>query len=177
MKGVLFSVVEQVVVNRFGEDTWDTVLERARLDGIYTSLGDYPDSELMAIVNAISQTLNVPVDDVLVLGGHDGFGVLASHHPSLLTGLDRWQDVLVHLEDIIHPEVHKIYAGASAPEFGTTEIPGGMLVEYRSQRRLCHLAEGLIRGTGDHFGTPVEVTHRSCIDRGEERCLLEVIEP
>lgn len=174
MKGVLFSVIEQVVVDRFGEDAWDGILERSRVDGVYTSLGDYPDSDLFAIVQAIAQTLNVSVPDVLVLGGHDGFGVLASRHPKLLDGLDRWQDVLLHLEDIIHPEVHKIYSGASAPEFATEETSTGMLVEYRSKRQLCHLAEGLIRGTGDHFGTPVEVSHTSCIQHGDDRCLLEV---
>jgi hypothetical protein len=174
MKGVLFSVIEQVVIDRFGEDAWDGILERSRVDGVYTSLGDYPDADLVAIVQAIAQTLNVSVPEALVLGGHDAFGILAARHPSLLQGLNRWQDVLMHLEDIIHPEVHKLYPGASAPSFVTEETETGMLVEYRSKRQLCHLAEGLIRGAGDYFGTPVDVRSETCVHSGDEKCLLVV---
>lgn len=176
MKGVLFTVIEEVVVTNFGEDAWDEVLRRAGADGAYTSLGDYPDSDLFQIVNAMADVLNKPVPEVLVIGGTLAFPTLAKRHPYIMTGLDSWQDVLSHLVDIIHPEVHKIYSGADAPDFGVESIENGLLLEYRSKRRLCHLAEGLVRGSGNWFNTPVEVEHVSCIERGDASCVLSVTE-
>jgi Haem-NO-binding len=176
MKGVLFTVIEEVVISNFGEDAWDEVLRKSGADGAYTSLGDYPDSDLFQIVNAMSEVLGRPVPEVLVIGGTLAFPTLAERHSYIMTGLNTWKDVLVHLVDIIHPEVHKIYAGANAPDFGVELTETGLLLEYRSKRRLCHLAEGLVRGSGDWFKTPVEVEHISCIERGDSTCVLSVTE-
>lgn len=176
MKGVLFSVVEEVVVEKFGDDTWDEVLRRAKLDGAYTSLGDYPDTDLGAIVVAVSGLLGVSESAVLVLVGREGFGPLARRHPKIVSEFDSWRDLLVHLDDIIHPEVRKIYSSADAPEFVATTVEAGLLLEYRSRRGLCHLAEGLARGVADWFGTPVEVEHVLCLHRGDAACVLSVTE-
>src|SRR5438874_2247890 len=43
MKGVVFNLLEEIVVREHGEETWDLLLERAGLGGVYTSLGNYPD--------------------------------------------------------------------------------------------------------------------------------------
>ena len=49
MKGILFNVVEDVVTEAMSEDAWDDVVDAAGVDGSYTSLADYPDSDLAAI--------------------------------------------------------------------------------------------------------------------------------
>lgn len=175
MKGIVYSVVEEVVTGRFGYDMWDEVLDRSGAAGVYTSLADYPDAELSAIVWAISQITGASVDEVLVLAGRAGFAVLAAHHADLVQPYASWRDLVDHLDHIIHPEVCKIYLGAEPPRFsasGTTEGP--ILLEYRSARGLCRLAEGLVRGAGDSFATPVEVVHTACVRDGAEVCVLEV---
>ncbi len=175
MKGVLFTVLEEVVVERFGEDTWDTVLQRAGLTGSYTSLGDYPDADLGAVVQGLADTLGLPTNDVLVVGGTLSFAVLVARHSYVMEGMHTWQDVLLHLGDIIHPEVRKIYPRADAPEFVITPTEsGGLQLQYLSNRRLCRLAEGLTRGAGDWFKTPVEVEHLLCLENGDDQCLLSI---
>ena len=49
MKGVIFNAVEDAVERAFGADGWDDTLGRAKVDGSYTSLGNYDDEELAAI--------------------------------------------------------------------------------------------------------------------------------
>lgn len=176
MKGVIFSVLEEVVVDRFGEDVWDDTLRRARLDGVYTSLGDYPDSEVFGIIDALAAQLGVSAADVQVLGGQAGFSALAGRHPHLITDFAGWRDLLMHLDDIIHPEVHKIYAGANAPSFSATATSDGITLRYSSSRRLCRLAEGLAKGAGDWFGATLTVHHESCIELGDPQCVLVVRE-
>ena len=53
MKGVIFNAVEDAVERSFGADGWDDTLGRAEVDGSYTSLGNYGDEELAAIVGAL----------------------------------------------------------------------------------------------------------------------------
>ena len=187
MKGVLFNVVEEVVESTFGADVWDDVIERAGVDGAYTSLGNYPDDELVSIVGAAAQIAGVSRSDVLVLAGTEGFAHLAGRHESLLAGYSDWRQVVASLDGIIHPEVRKIYPDASVPTFtvGPDSVAGAtppveendvVVIEYRSERHLCRLAEGLLVGLGRWYDTPLTVRHRSCVLDGDDRCLLEAIE-
>jgi hypothetical protein len=43
MKGIIFNLLEEVVIRDHGADTWDELLSATCLDGAYTSLGSYPD--------------------------------------------------------------------------------------------------------------------------------------
>jgi len=53
IKGIIFSLLEEVVVNEHGENAWDDTLERAALDGAYTAVGNYPDSEFLQLLAAL----------------------------------------------------------------------------------------------------------------------------
>jgi hypothetical protein len=174
MKGVVFSMVEEVVLERFGFDLWDDVLDRAGAEGVYTSLASCTDAELVAIVGAIAELTGASVDEVLVLVGRFGFAVLAGHHADLVEPYDDWRHLVGSLDGIIHPEVRKIYTGATPPAFETSDDGVSTLLEYRSGRGLCRLAEGLVRGAGDWFSTPVDVSHSACVRDGAEACVLEV---
>jgi len=175
MKGVLFNVVEDVVDDTLPAGTWDGALELAACHGAYTSLGDYPDAELAGIVASVSSLTGLDRSEVLRHAGRHGFSRLADRHPELLEGVDDLDGLLRRLDDVIHPEVLKLYPQAQPPSFRVDgDGAGTWAVEYSSRRELCHLAEGLIMGAGDHFGTPVEVHQTSCTQRGDDRCVLQV---
>lgn len=57
MKGIIFNLLEEVVIIHYGEDTWDRLLTATALDGAYTSLGSYPDEQIQDLVGAASQML------------------------------------------------------------------------------------------------------------------------
>ena len=65
VKGILFNLVEEIVVDQWGADTWDDLLAAAGVDGAYTSLGNYPDRELELLVDATSARLELAIPDVL----------------------------------------------------------------------------------------------------------------
>ena len=39
MKGVVFNLLEEAVEREYGEETWDSLLESAELEGSYASVG------------------------------------------------------------------------------------------------------------------------------------------
>lgn len=68
-----------------------------------------------------------------------------------------------------------MYPGADVPDFGFTHDDAESLeMTYDSSRRLCHLAEGLILGTGDEFREPVAVSQPVCMHEGADHCVLVV---
>ena len=177
MKGLIFNVVSEVVEAEFGVDAWDEVIERAGVEGAYTSLGNYPDAELVALARAAAEVAHVTMTEALVLIGRKGFALLAGRHVELLDNAASWRAVLQQLDGIIHPEVKKIYPDADVPSFDADDRDGAVILEYSSERNLCSLAEGLVLGLGDWYGSDLSVRHRSCIHHGDSSCVLEVREP
>ncbi len=174
MKGIIFNLVEEVVTDSYGPDTWDGLLNDAGLDGAYTSLGSYPDDDLHGLVRAASSQLDVPPDDVIRMIGEQSLPRLATRYPAFFDGHD-CRSFLLTLNDIIHPEVRKLYPGAGVPDFTYDDrAPGELLIDYRSVRQLCALAEGFILGAATHFGETVAVDQTSCMHRGDQTCVLRV---
>ena len=63
MKGIIFNIYEQLVTRDRGEDAWDRLLDESGLEGAHTSLGSYPDSDLMKLVEAASKAWDLPADE------------------------------------------------------------------------------------------------------------------
>lgn len=176
MKGVLFNVVEDVVTDVMSADVWDEVIDASGASGAYTSLGNYPDAELVGIVGGVADAAALSVDDTLRLAGQRGFDHLARRNPGLIEEYAGWRDVLLALDDIIHPEVMKIYPGAAVPRFTVVDDGDELVIDYSSARALCALADGLIVGCGAHYGATVTVTHDACVHRGDDACRLRAAE-
>lgn len=146
MKGVIFNVVEEVIGELFDADTWDDLLDGAELDGAYTALGDYADTELLAIVSAACQATGMSAEEVLRTVGHHALPKLASRVPDSMGGAPDALSFIRKVNDIIHPEVLKIYPDSIPPAFDFEDHVDGLVVQYRSARNLPALAEGLLSG-------------------------------
>jgi hypothetical protein len=174
VKGVVFNLLERLVARDYGEDTWDALLDASSLDGVYTSLGSYPDEDLVKLVGAASDALSMPGDDVVLWFGRNALPLFAGHYPQLFEPHDSAQSFVLTLNDIIHPEVRKLYVGADVPEFDF-ELRGEVLVMgYRSPRKLCSFAEGLLLGAADHYNERLTIAQPSCMKRGDDQCVLEL---
>jgi hypothetical protein len=174
VKGVVFNLLEQLVARDFGEDTWDTLLDESGLDGVYTSLGSYPDEDLVKLVGAAAEALAMPADDVVSWLGRNALPLFAQRYPQLFEPHDSTRSFVLTLNDIIHPEVRKLYPGADVPEFDFDSRDELLVMGYRSPRKLCSFAEGLLLGAADHFGERLTIEQPACMKRGDERCVLEI---
>lgn len=57
---------------------------------------------------------------------------------------------VLSVNNIIHPEVRKLYSGAKCPFFRETP-EGNVTMGYESSRRMCDLAHGFIKGAAGIF--------------------------
>ena len=173
MKGIVFNLLEGCVTEQYGEDMWDDLLEEARLDGAYTSLGNYADADFVALVNTASKALALPTGDLQRWFGRSAMPSLARLYPEFFEKHTRTSGFVLTLNDIIHPEVRKLYPGADVPNFRfDVESDTKITMGYESARKMCSFAEGLIEGAAAHFGEQVVIEQPTCMKHGAEECLL-----
>lgn len=120
MKGIVFNLLETLVVRDFGDETWESLIESAGVSGAYTSLGSYPDEDLFALVGAASEALSLGPDDVTRWFGRSAMPLFAERYPTLFEEHRSALPFVLTLNDIIHPEVRKLYPGAIVPVFDST---------------------------------------------------------
>lgn len=175
MKGIVFNLLAETVVDEHGEDVWDSLLAAAGLDGAYTSLGSYPDADMVRLVKVAAATLRCSSTDVLRWFGRAAMPLLAIRYGVFFEGHRSSRDFVRSVNDIIHPEVRKLYAGAGCPQFVFADEPDGrLLIGYSSPRQLCHLAHGFVEGAADQFNEAVELEHVACMLEGNPTCRMAV---
>ncbi len=176
MKGLIFNLLESAVVQAHGEDTWDQLLDRAGLEGAWTSVGSYPHQDLLAVVGAAAALWDWSRDDVIRWFGRAAIPPLAAAYPAFFTSHASTFPFLRTLNDVHHLEVLKVYPDADLPVFAfdPRREDGTLIMRYSSARALCTFGEGLIHGAGDYFGEALTVAQPQCVHRGDETCVLQI---
>jgi hypothetical protein len=175
LKGVVFNLLEEFVRRAHGENAWEALLARARVEGAYTSLGNYADTDLGALVTAASEMLGQPAPTIVRAFGRAALPMLAEKYPDFFRPFPSTRSFLLALNDIIHPEVNKLYRGADTPTFQfDASSPDVLVMGYASARRLCDFAKGLIEGAAAHYGEQVTIDETLCMNRGDARCEFRI---
>jgi predicted hydrocarbon binding protein len=175
LKGIMFDLLEATVSATHGAHVWDDLLEETGLTGAYTTLGNYPDGELVALIGALAAHTGRSDREALRWFGRAAMPSLARAYPEFFAGHDDTRTFVGTLNDIIHPEVRKLYPGADVPSFGFhASDDGSITLRYGSPRRMCALAEGLIEGAAAQFDQVVTIEQPDCMLRGDELCTIEV---
>jgi heme-NO-binding protein len=175
LKGV-FNLLEEVVSRHYGADIWDDLLSEAGVSSSYTSLGNYPDAEIEALVRAASDKLGTDRTAVLRWFGQSAMPVLAERYPAFFTRHASSRPFVLGINHVIHAEVRKLYTGAECPHFHLRQPADGALhMEYRSSRQLCALAQGFVEGAAAVYNEAVSFEHLSCRERGDPRCAFKIV--
>lgn len=176
MYGLVNLALQELLVNRFGEQQWSLIKRRAGLAGLqFARMAQYPDEVTDQLVDAASELLGVPADQILqdvgqtwvrstgrVCYGHL-FGMAGSSLREFLFNLDN-----------LHTRVGHNFAHMHPPSFQFEDLPDGrLLMRYHSDRaRMCPMLLGLLRGLGEHFQTAIEIQHAACKRDGADHCEL-----
>lgn len=175
MKGVIFNLLETLVTRDHGADAWDDLLDEAGLAGAYTSLGAYDDAELESLLACAAAKMGCGREDMLRWFGQQAIPLMADLYPDFFVAHRSARPFIEGVNDVIHAEVRKLYAGAACPHFGirpTTD--GGLSLTYRSSRRMCALAHGFIEGAAGYYCETVEIAHQSCVEQGGAACEIAI---
>lgn len=157
MKGLILTSFTGWVEATRGLVSCDELLGRVTPElstgGAYTSVGNYPSTELTALAEGLAEMEGTTPDAVMRAFGNAAFAQLGSLHPEWLEGMTDLYSLLSGIEPVIHVEVRKLYADSRPPLIrARREEDGTIYVDYESHRDLVALCHGLIEGAARHFG-------------------------
>ncbi len=177
MKGIIFTTFNDMVEQKIGIAVWDQFLEAVKPEskGIYTSVEDFSDEELQALIGELSAVTGTPMIDLLREFGHFLFHELAFRHSIFIEEKSDFISFLKSIEDVVHKEVAKLYSNSNLPSLKWEQpAEDTLILFYRSPRKLCHLADGLIRGAAERYQVKIEQKHGPCMHDGSDHCRLTV---
>ncbi|MED5440239.1 MAG: heme NO-binding domain-containing protein [Pseudomonadota bacterium] len=175
MKGVVFDILRDMIEEKFGLEGWNQLLEKAGSHGMYLSSESYDDSEMVALLGAASEMTGQDIPTLLRTFGEFMVTEFYARFPVFFENSNGLIDFLKSVDQIVHGGVLKFYPDANLPSFSYEEDGGHTLTMiYRSQRKLCHLAEGLISGSANHFKEQVTIQQPQCMHHGEGACHIVI---
>ncbi len=177
MKGIVFTALNDLVEAQFGMEMWESILDQVHPEsgGIYTSVEDFSDDELFAMVAALSEKTEITQTDLLQVFGRYLFSVLISRHPVFVDNEPDYFEFLKSIDGVIHKEVNKLYTNPNLPKMDwQQDDPDLLILSYTSPRKLCYLAVGLIEGAAAYYDTEIEFDHGPCMHEGADACTFEI---
>jgi len=147
MKGTIFVELVSMAEDAFGEDVVDAVLAKADLEngGAFTTVGNYPCSELIKIVVAFSDHSGISPEKLQRMFGHWMMDHFVENYEEFFTGKDDSFSLLEAVDGEIHVEVKKLYPDAELPVFATErEGDDRLKLTYASPRPLVEFCHGMV---------------------------------
>lgn len=169
MKGLVFTEFMDLVENKFGLEVLDEIITESKLesDGIYTSIGTYPFSEMVELLTNLSKKVNIPPNDLLYVFGRSMFSSLANSMPDVIRGYSGPIEFFESIHDHIHVHVRKIYPDAELPSFKVlNKTETSIVMIYESSRALYCLGHGLMDESLKHFNHTANVEYYLMNDDG-----------
>lgn len=175
MQGSIYTSFSEMVIEKMGMAVWNELLAKVNpsSEGIYTNGMQYEDSEIMALVAALSEITQIDTPTLVRTFGEYLFIHLYNNSPTDLSHIDNLKEFLIYIDSVIHKEVLRLYPQAYLPSFECSDTSDGdFVMYYQSKRKLCYLSEGLILSASKHFNTPITISHPECMHDGAEKCKL-----
>lgn len=178
MKGSIFIALSELIESEHGIEVWDAILDevKPKCNGIYTSIEDYPDEDVVKYVLAISRRLNAEPSDITRFFGKYLFSELNAKHPIFTKLAPDLFKFIESIETVIHKEVRKLFDQPHLPTMSAKRISEHELeLKYTSPRKLCYLAEGLLFGAAEYYKNEISIEHTTCMHNGSDHCVLRIV--
>lgn len=161
MRGLMFNYLLNYLEFTYDYAVVDEAIENSGLsnDGSYADGGVYPDEDLVHMIAYASKKLLLEPEIFLERFGEWLFNPLFVKLNSIYdrnayrqSTIRNAFDFLVMLDTIHYKEVVKLYPDSIFPHFDVIDRHDNELqIEYRSKRKLHHLAKGMLMGCGIYF--------------------------
>jgi hypothetical protein len=163
MYGLVNQGLQDFVTSVGGDVMWRQVRNVAGSDAeLFVSMETYPDSMTYGLVDAASQVLEMPVDELLrAFGRHWILYTARRGYGAIFDTMGRTLPEFLANLDMMHTRLCLSMPELRPPSFVCEPIDADWLrIEYRSDRDgLAPMAIGLLEGLGEMYGLDVVVRH------------------
>jgi hypothetical protein len=171
MYGLVNKAIEDMICKNYGEDTWETIKEKAGVEDIdfFISMDTYSDDITYRLVESACGVFKMPAEDILKAFGEywvtytaeEGYGELldsvGDSLPQFLNNLDN-----------LHARVGLSFSHLRPPSFECEHTSEKSIeLHYQSTRKgLAPMVIGLLHGLGKRFHLNVDITQISSREQG-----------
>lgn len=178
MYGIVNKAIEELVTINFGRDKWEAIKKSSGVNyDFFISNEPYDDAVTFKLAQAVSEEMNMPLDEVLQAFGQwwvvkttqEKYGDLME------SGGNNLRDFLINLP-LFHNRVMVLYPKLTPPEFRISDLTQNSLhLHYISKREgLAAFVLGLIQGLGIIFKTPLSVGLIQSREAGEAHEIYKI---
>ncbi|XP_042190318.1 guanylate cyclase soluble subunit beta-2-like [Callorhinchus milii] len=154
MYGFINTCLKSLVVEKFGEETWEKLRAQADVEDTFMTYQIYDDAITLRLVHEACKILGASSESILKLFGEYFFSFCK------MSGYDRMLHTLggslmefIENLDALHSFLSLTYQEMNAPSFRAEKGEDGrMLLHYYSDRKgLCHIVPGIIEAVAKEF--------------------------
>lgn len=179
MYGVIFDFLRQYVIDEHGgEETWNSLLKANNFGyKIYFPVTEYPDKEIVQLATTASEALNLPLPTVLEdFGAYAGKKLVSFYNMYITDPSWKTFDVVENAGSSIHDSIHRHNPSRKPPLIhAERKSEDHLVVHYQSDRKMCPVVRGIIRGLGEKFGERFRIQETQCMHKGADECVMNVV--
>ena len=173
MKGILFTEFLELIENEYGVELLDTVITEASpklsTDGAYTSVGTYPHSELLVLLEVLLGQVDSDLGALLGAYANRLMAAFESSYPDFFVAHKELFSFLLSVENQMHAGVRKLYPDATPPVLDVVEKSSELLsLSYNSHRPLAVVVEHLVRAAALRYEADIEIAVVQVNEEGTE---------
>lgn len=175
MHGLIFASLRDYTALRLGEEEAGSIWA----DRVFETTEAYDDEWFAAQLDRLVAATGGTRDEVeRAFGSFAAQSTFAGLYPAYYEESGNTFTFLLGIEEKIHELVRATIPGAYPPKLHVQPLGEvGVLVSYTSERRLCCLLDGLVRGTAEHYGETLVVEEIQCMRLGDPGCVFTVTRP
>jgi hypothetical protein len=176
VQGIFLDELEQFAVRELGQTGLRRIRQKTGRKGQgYVFDASYPDAELALIVQSIAEATRRPPDEILEQFAAAMVPGLLEVYGFLVDPSWTFVDFLLNTEAVIHKGIRLAAPSAKPPAIRAQSLDiNSVAITYRSPRRLCSVAKGILRGAAAQYHVRVAVREDSCMLRGDPECVITV---
>ncbi|HAX77648.1 MAG TPA: heme NO-binding protein [Cyanobacteria bacterium UBA11372] len=178
MYGLVNKAIRDMVCDRFGEDSWNQIKQKAECQvDTFLSMEPYPDDLTHRLVKAASEILGLSTAEIMQAFGQywveytaqEGYGELMDMSGDTLT------EFLQNLDDL-HARVGMYFPQLKPPSFACTDLSeNSMNLHYRSTRKgLTPMVVGLLKGLGIRFKIIIKISQIQSRENGADSDVFSI---
>jgi len=160
MKGVILKCLKDLVVEKFGKNTWQQIFDKSgfNIATIIASGNDYEDEVVVNVIVKTCEVLNISLFQAADAFGDYWMNTFAPNvYGAHLMGAKTAREFLLKLNGI-HDRITKSVTDAHPPRFELEWLDNNTLIfRYISKRGLVDFVVGLLKGVGKKFNEQLGV--------------------
>lgn len=176
MHGIILQTLQSFVVDTYGEDAWLAIQDEADIEEkVYVPVTVYPDGDVYEIARTAGELTDQSPRTILAQYGRWVVPALLETYDLHID--DDWEglELIANIQQFHTSLRTRDMTTLTTPRIRSERVDEDRVrITYDSDRKLCDVARGAIRGVADRFDEDLVAEERTCMHEGDDACVFDI---